>query len=279
MKAVEYYSGEAIDSVQFPDTGLRKIGSVVRSVKIIDGYREVVDRNTDRTYAIVKDGYVLVRHEDVLSGMDTVCAEYPEFGVPDKEIWFSNYGGRMKVRYTFKDVPMEIGTLADGTPDIVHPTYEAMCSYDTSLAQYILMGGLRFVCTNGLVVGKVLGEYKRKHTAGLDLAKAKTIISNGMENYSKATNLWISYTKRNAFMNEVNAYEILGFQKAEKLSIESEIKKVGNVIKWDEEPEGREVEINAWQLLNIYTAEASHRITDITRRAKVQSDVAKLFNN
>ena len=278
MRASAYYRDKEIDDMVFPDTAKRRIGHLVRNIKAIPDYRAIVDRNTDRTFAIVKDGYQVVRHEDIIAQMDELCTDFPEYGKPVREVWLSNHGGRMKTRWTFHDVDFEIGKLANGEPDTVHPTMETLASYDTSLAQIMLMGGFRVICSNGMVVGKILGKYKRKHTANLDLARAKMVLANGMANYSEATDLWLSYTDRNAFLSEVNCYEEIGFNKDERMSIEASIKAQGNIIKWDdEEKDNRDVEINAWELLNIFTQEASHRVSDITRQSKIQDKIAKTF--
>lgn len=278
MREAVYFKGKQIDEMIFPDACERGITQGVRKQKVIPGYKAITDRNTDRVFAIVKSGYNLQLHEDVISKMDELCHEFPEYGEPTREVWMSNHGGRMKTRWTFDAVDFEIGTLSNGEPDIVHPTMETFCSYDTSLAQRTLVGGFRVVCTNGMVVGKVLGDYKRKHTTSLDLDMAKATLANGMRSYSEATKLWLSYADRNATIDEINCYDTIGFNKDEKLSVESGIKKEGKVLKWDDEDiEKRVVEINAWDLFNIYTAESSHRIKDVTRQTKVNDNIAKSF--
>ena len=280
MKPSAYYRDADISDIEFPDIGEREVCQGKRNMILIPNHKAIVDKNTNYCYAIVKDGYKIIQHKEVIERIDDICTQFPEYGTPVREIWMSNYGGRMKTRWTFKGIDFAIGKLADGTPDTVHPTLETFSSCDTSLAQWTTVGGWRKICSNGLTVGKTLGSYKRKHTLNLDLDKAKRVLVNGMENYSKAQNLWLSYTERDAFMKEVNAYESIGFQKLEKLSIEREIKRKGKIIKWEnEKPEDRIVEINAWELLNIYTAEASHRITDVTRQQKVQDNIAKTFAN
>ncbi|RLI66829.1 MAG: hypothetical protein DRO67_00200 [Candidatus Asgardarchaeum californiense] len=278
MNSIAYYKNKEISDMEFPDPAKRRIGHLVRNVKPIPNYRAVVDRNTDRTFAIVKDGYKVVKHEDVINQMDELCAEFPEYGTPTREVWLSNYGGRMKTRWTFTDVDFEITTLSNGKPDIVHPTMETFASYDTSLAHRTLVGGFRVVCSNGMIVGKILGEYKRKHTASLELGIAKAVLTDGMREYSKATDLWISYANRNASITEINCYEEIGFNKNERASIEASIKSKGKVIQWDnEEKKNRKVEINAWELYNVLTQEASHRITDVKRQLKVTDNISKVF--
>jgi len=279
MQGYVYHKDTPVEEIIFPDAALRKIGHVVRNVVPIPGYQAVVDRSTNYTYAIVKDGYKLLRHEEVINALDTLCEEFPEYGVPTKEIWLSNFGGRMRTRYTFKGIDLEIGKLRDGSPDTVHPTLETMCSYDTSLAQLTEIGGYRLICTNGMRIGKILASYKRKHTASLDLEIAKNVLTQGMEGYAEAAGLWFSYAQRLATLDEINAFESIGFQAHEKIEVESEIKRLGNVIKWDDnDMDECKVEINAWDLYNIYTAEATHNIKDITRQHKVQGNIAEVFN-
>jgi len=278
MKEKVYYKDTPLEDIEFPNVAIRKVASVVRNIHVIPGYKVIVDADTDRAFAIVKSGYKLLEHEEAIRRMDAICSVFSEYGTPTKEIWMSNYGGRLKVKYTFKDVDFEIGTLSNGKPDTVHPTMEMLGSYDTSLAHKMSVGGYRVVCSNGLVVGKVLASYKRKHTDSLNIEEAVAKLSTAMSDYSKATNLWLSYRDRKAFLEEVNAYEVVGFSKVEKESIEASIKRDANVIAWDnEDPEKRKVEINAWELLQIYTAEITHKVPDIVRQTKLNEKIANVF--
>jgi len=280
MKGAAYYKDTDINDIEFPVPEKARVAHGIRNLTAIPDYRAVIDKTTGNTFAIVKKGYKIIPHQDIITQMDEICHKFPEYGEPTREIWMSNFGGRMKTRWTFPEVNFAIGNLPDGTPDTVHPTYETMASYDTSLAHSTYIGGIRMICTNGMFVGKLLAKYKRKHTIGLNLQQAQKILTSGMENYSKAQDLWLSYTKRDALLSEVNCYELVGFHKDEKFSIENSIKKQGNVITWDDEDENklnRNVKINAWELMNILTKEATHTVKDITRQAKIQENIANMF--
>jgi hypothetical protein len=278
MRANMYYRDTALEDIEFPNVAMRKVANVVRTMNMIPGYRAVVDADTNRTFAIVKSGYKLIEHAEAIQQMDTICDTFKEYGTPTKEIWTSNFGGRLKVKYTFKDVDFEIGKLSNGKPDTVHPTMEMLGSYDTSLAHKMLVGGYRLICSNGLTVGKVLASYKRKHTDSLNIEEAAMRLSSAMADYSKATDLWLSYRGRKAFLEEVNAYEAVGFNKTEKESIEASIKDSAKVITWDDdEPKNREVEISAWELLQIYTAEITHKVPDIVRQSKLNDKITNIF--
>lgn len=273
MRERAYAKGDDVHDMVFPEPALRGVWQGVRKGKAIEGYRAVVDKTTDRTYTIVMDGYELLDHRAVLSCHDEIINGFPEWGNATREVWMSNFGGRCRIRDTFKEIDFEIRP-----GDVVNPTLESYASYDTSWAQRTLVGGFRVVCTNGMTVGKILAEYKRKHTASLDLETAKLIVSAGMQNYTDVTELWKQLASRKAFIEEVNAFEIIGFNKSERTSIEREIKDKGTVKQWDaDDIEKREVDIGAWDLYNIYTAEASHRVEDITRRAKITDKVTSTF--
>lgn len=278
MKSDVYYKNEQIDELIFPNAGMRHVAHMVRDVKPIPNYRAIVDKDTDRTFAIVKSGYKILKHEEVIRQMDELCTEFPEYGKPTREIWMGNHGGRMKTRWTFNDIDFVIGNLPDGKPDIVHPTMEAFASYDTSLAQQMIMGGFRTVCSNGMIVGKILAKYKKKHTASLDIERARMVLTEGMRDYSDTVDLWLSYAEREAELSEINCYDALGFNADEKRNVEAKIKSLGKVKKWDdEEPDNRVVSIDAWTLLNIFTEEATHRIPDVNRQLKVQQNISKAF--
>jgi hypothetical protein len=264
------FTDDQIDNIPFPEVKARPLFQGLRTHKRVEGYNAIVNASDDRVFSIVSEGYKLVDHREVLSKINDICVSMPEYGEPMREVWFSNYGGRMKTRWTFKDVDFEI------TPgDFVHPTLESFSSYDTTLAQKFMVGGFRVVCTNGMTVGKILSQYKRKHTASLDLDIARNLIKNGLINYSEAVGLWKNLANRKATLKEVCAFEELNFNASERIEVENEIKKIGNVVKWDVEE--KEIDINAWDLMNIYTAEIEHRVPDITRRDKILEGLAKTF--
>lgn len=275
MKEHQYYDNSRFTEAVFPNTTLRHIGHLVRNVRPIEGYRAVVDLDTDRTFAIVSAGYKLIQHQEVVNQIDTLVGSMPEWGAPNRELWLSNYGARLKVRYTFPEIDFEIKP-----GDVVHPTIETLASFDTTLAQKMLVGGFRLVCSNGMVVGKTLASYKRKHTVGLNLDQARSIMQDGMARYSEAAELWKAYTNRLATPKEVFAYETsLPFHTIEKAAIEMELRKQGRVLQWDDDDKTkRQVEINAWDLYNILTAEATHRVQDVTRSHQILEGVPGVFS-
>jgi Domain of unknown function (DUF932) len=276
MNAYKHYSQKAMEQVIFPDVVMRGISHIRQEdgeTTLIQGYNAVVNQHNDHTFAIVKDGYKPVQHAEVIDLLDTICREYPEYGNPEKEMWLSNQMGRMRVRYTFKDVNYEVRP-----GDAIHPTFESYASHDTSLAQRFDVGAFRFICTNGMKIGKSIAHYKKKHVESLDLQIAREMIQIGMRNFSETQKLLIAFTERQALENEVFMYESLPFSPSEKFDVETQIKRQGKVIKWDDkEPESRKVEINMYDLYNIYTDIASHNVLDMNRQLRLEDGIAKAF--
>ena len=266
------YCGDV--EIPFPKATMRKVACVTRNVHPIEGYQAICSIEDDLVYAIVSDEYKLVQHQEVLDVVSQICLEHPEWGKPERTVWLSPNGARKKASWRFPEVEFEIKP-----GDVVNPTIEVFSSFDTTLAQHLTLGGFRLVCTNGMIIGKMLAEYKRKHTATLDLGIAASTIASGMTSYSNMVGLWQKYAERLATKSEYTLFEELPFHGPEKERILSEIHKQGTVIKWDIEngKKVRAAEINGWDLLNIYTYEATHNVQDITRQVKILEGISKGF--
>jgi len=274
MNAYKHYTESMMKDVTFPNVEMRSIAHSDNGIfTSIPGHAAVVDTNNGHAFAVVKDGYKPVQHAEVIGLLDEVCASFPEYGLPTKEMWLSNQMGRMRVRYTFKEIDFEVRK-----GDVIHPTFESYASHDTSLAQRFDVGAYRLICTNGMKIGEMFAKYKKKHVASLELDVAKEMITLGMQNFSEAQNLLISFVERQALASEVFMYEALPFSPTEKFDVETQIKRLGKVIAWDDkEPEKRKVEINAYDLYNIYTDVASHNVLDMNRQLRLDDGIAKAF--
>ena len=260
--------------VPFPTASLRHIGCMVRNIRPIEGLKSICNIEQDLSYCIVTDEYKLIQHQEVLDVVAQICAMHPEWGTPERTVWLSPNGGRTKATWRFPEIEFEIRP-----GDCINPTIETFSSFDTTLAQYFTLGGFRLVCSNGMVIGKMLAEYRRKHTQGLNLDIAAAQISKGMDIYSNQVGLWKKYAERLATKAEYTLLEELPFHGSEKERILSEMHKNGTVIKWDIESgkKVREVEINSWEMYNILTHEATHNIQDIARQSRILEGVSKGF--
>lgn len=261
--------------MKFPEVELRNVMQGKRKLFPINGYYAVVNTEDESTYAIVSDRYKLVPHQEVIDVMDRLCDTVPGLkgAKVNKEIKLANNSGRMKVKYSFPDLAYEI---IKG--DAINMTLEAFASFDTTLAQRLYLGFWRLICSNGAKIGKTIAEYKRKHTNGLSLDSAAHMIETGLLNFPEAVIGLQNLTTRDAFLQEINLFEAMPLQKEEKALVENEIKRIGVVKHWDNEDiKNRNVQINSWELYNIYTAVATHEVKDLVRQQKIIDSVAEGF--
>jgi hypothetical protein len=89
----------------------------------------------------------------------------------------TEYGTRMALRAT---LPASYGfTPADGHR--VALTFECFNSVDGSVPLFAVVGWLRFVCSNGLVVGTVAAKVKHKHVPPLAIEEISDVLAEGTE--------------------------------------------------------------------------------------------------
>lgn len=274
-RTTAHYVDKAITKRKLPKAALRRIGHVVRNIKVIPGYRAVIHTRTGHTYAIVSHNYKIVQHHEVVELLDSLSTQFPEFGKPTREVWLADYGDIMKARWTFSDVDITVRELPDGTPDIVHPTLEALCSYSNKYAQRISVGGFRVIGSNSIAAGRTLVSYKRTYTKNIDVEVAREVIAHAMSRYNRVTDLWSSYARRDASTREINCYKRIDFREDEKERVAKQIRSIGKV---KHRGRGsRNVQINAWELMNILTAEATHNVNGIPRRDDLLNSIANIF--
>lgn len=127
---------------------------------------------------VVSNSYSLVQHEAVarrcmygvqLAGSDTTNLKC-ELGLTELGEW-------MNLRIYF---PVEYQYLpSDQIP--LDLRLECFNSVDGSNRLIIMLGWLRFVCSNGMVIGETRAEFREVHNKGLDLDAIPTMICKAME--------------------------------------------------------------------------------------------------
>lgn len=268
-----------VEGISLPDPTLRHITHLIRtpSVHPIPGFRAIVDLRDETTFNICKEGYKVVPYQEIIEMMDALAAKYYDtWGPVDKKLSLDRRNGRrVRIKYTFTEALMEIGA---GSGDKMSPSIEALSSLDLSLIMRIYVGAIRLVCTNGMTFGKVLEEYRKKHTEGLSLEVAEQKISSAIEAFNAIPGQLDNFRKISAKKSQVFLYQTLPLSAEQKEKVELEIKKAATTLQWNEEvPEDSVVDINKFELYNIYTAINSHQVTAIEKQVKINDEVAELF--
>jgi hypothetical protein len=126
---------------------------------------------------VVSNSYTLAQHREV----GDICIEgIRDAGVDSEslrcEVGLSDLGEWMNLRIYF---PEEFN-LTPGDGDALGLRLECFNSVDGSSRLVILLGWIRFICSNGLVIGETKAEIRDIHNANMDLSPIPEIIKVGL---------------------------------------------------------------------------------------------------
>lgn len=122
------------------------------------GHKFIIREDTNEILSCMTTDYKLVRNDEVLNAIGPVMKDNK--AVLTEATTFSG-GARMKVKYIMKDTKVKID---EG--DYVNPEIIIRNSYDGSLEASVMAGAFRLVCSNGLVIGFLLGKTGYRHIEG-----------------------------------------------------------------------------------------------------------------
>jgi hypothetical protein len=240
----------------------------------------VWNRGENIVYAVASDKYKLIRHEEVIARAEEIVRGDHGLGSYTRTIKFDNGGGWMRATYTFNGVEVDVG----GHP--INPTLEIFNSYDLTSKLKLLLGAFRLVCTNGLVIGKHLAEYKGRHMPYLSLNMAEDELKLGMGKLEEEAKVWSEWDKE--VMEEKEVLEIidgLSLKKGEEaeLIVEPETTTMVSIETWrmllqmGEKYQERVNAMTRWILFNIITQFITHRVRSEMRKHQLELAVRKQF--
>ena len=151
-----------IHETTFPVKEIPAIGIMPSNKKDYDyddidntGYKFIVREDNNQVLSCMTNDYKLVQNKDLFNLVSPIIKK--ENGTLTDSRIFGD-GSRAKWTWQFNDNKISVG----GT-DKVAPTIDIWNSYDGSIAVNILAGAFRFVCSNGLVIGYILGKANFRH--------------------------------------------------------------------------------------------------------------------
>ena len=213
-------------------------------------YKAIVREDTNEPISIVKSTYQVVPNEMLINKLmhELVALETP-FRIDPSHSFCEN--NRMRLQVTFPDL-----SLKDSESDIPISLF-LHNSYDMSEGVRVFFGGIRSVCSNGMVFGNVLARYYGRHTQGF---KIENITSKLREAYQYLPDI----------QDRINELEMTPAEPELFTKVENEIsKKIAKEVETEEQ-------ISAWELLNRITYIISHSIV-LQQRARYQQNVSKVF--
>ena len=121
-----------------------------------NGYKFIVREDTGQVISCMTDEYKLIKNEEVLDKAIPIIES--RGGVLVEEKTFGN-GARTSWKWKFPDVEVDVG---DG--DLLNPTATITNSYDGSSEASAIAGAFRLICSNGMVIGFILGKNSLRHS-------------------------------------------------------------------------------------------------------------------
>jgi len=122
----------------------------------------VIRTDTNQPLGIISDYYQLIPHKEVLEKSREALLQ--DKLVFEEKIDVTQDGSYCLIQYTFPDVRIEIQK-----GDIVSLQIIIINSYDASTSLRFLIGALRLVCSNGLMINERLSHYSQRHTPKLNI--------------------------------------------------------------------------------------------------------------
>jgi hypothetical protein len=139
----------------------------------------IVDDQSEVAVAVVSRDYQLVQHREVIGSVaEALKNEGIDAAAFKTRLALTTNGERMALSVLMPDEDRFTYPIAED--DSMRFRLECFNSVDGSMTFMMAMGWLRFVCSNGLVVGKALTHVRRAHTPALDLGYVSAAIRQGL---------------------------------------------------------------------------------------------------
>jgi uncharacterized protein DUF932 len=226
-----------------------------------DRYKAIVDPKTGKLFSIVSRDYRLIRHEAAIEQVENAIAETHGLGRHRISTEFYNGGGRMRRKYVFTEISVEI---QDG--DEVNPEIQLLNSYDTAWPFIVILGAFRLICTNGLVIGKKFLHVRKRHVVDLDKIGLEEEVSTALERFLLQTDQWKTWADRQLTLESYDG--IMESMKLGKRATEEIRNRMRNE-KAGDSADGFPI-LTLWVFFNILTWFITHRAVSLNHRVEME---------
>ena len=225
------------------------------SLPEIAGYKAIVSpQNGDKkVISVVKDSYKLIPNRELIEPfLDQVSNLHVRWRI-DPSHSFCELN-RMRLQITFPDI-----MIRDEESEIPLSLY-LHNSYDMSEGVRCLWGGIRLACSNGLLLGTIMGTFYSRHTQGFEFKNIQNQFDRALEKIDKVQS-------RINHLRNIPANESL----IEELQKTLGKKRLAEILQTDRVPDASQ-----WQLMNDITYFISHQV-EKPKRGDLQLGVSKVF--
>ncbi len=226
-----------------------------------EDYRALVNPDTGVVFSIVSKDYKLIRHEAAIKKVNKVISKTPELGKYETTVAFYGKGARMRMKYCFTDIPIEIKP-----DDYIFPELQLFNSYDTTWPFIVLVGAFRFVCANGLVIGEKFLNIRKRHVYDFDKILLEQHISTALEKINSQADQWKQWTDRG--LNQASYAQIMKTMKFGKKATEVIEKRIQKETKKFHD-NGFPV-LTLWVFFNILTWYITHKAVSLNHQVEME---------
>lgn len=220
----------------------------------IKGYKAIIaPEKSNKVISVAKNSYKLVRNKELIEPfLEQVCSLGVRWKV-DPSHSFCEIN-RMRLQITFPDI-----LIKDEESEIPLSVY-LHNSYDMSEGVRLFWGAIRTICSNGMVLGSILGSLYARHTKGF-------CFENFYEEFGNASDKIQSVQNHIQILQNRPVEEELMEQLQKSLGV----RRMEEIVATDRLPD-----MSQWELLNDITYFISH-CEEKPKRADLQMKTSKVF--
>lgn len=209
----------------------------------IKGRMAVVRTDTEKVVGIVSDQYKILRHAEVIQAFHDAIGS----GAEQRKLTVVRNGAQMYANYRIKNVE---GEVRKG--DVVGMDLTVKNSYDGTNTLQIMLGALRLVCENGMVISKGFVGLSQKHVG----ANAQVKVDEIRERVAEAS---VQFIKQLSVMRAMAQHEIGSMAPSSIDMFEKErVKLPQYILDLAAAEYGRAGDRTMWGVYNAYTSAITH---------------------
>lgn len=244
-----------------PDVELKSVwySGEIKPRNLSEDHQAVVDKNTDRLFAIHSDRYGLLKHEEAIS---IVGNQLKEQGLEyDLSVDSYKNGGCSRAIFRLPGLALPVDKKGK---DLVEPEAHVLNSYDGSSGAIVQGGAYRLICANGLVVGRTFHFARQIHVGDIE-TKFMMQAEKLAEAFRFQVEEWKAWQQKELGLCDLEVgIDALGAKKYQREAL-IEVDKLGRK------------KLNWWIFFNILTAIVTHRMGSIQRQIHAENQIRKVF--
>ncbi len=252
---------KCLEKISFPKVGERPVAWIGDGIHTTPDHKAIVDLDTGKIFSIVSKDYKLICHEHAIEQVDTEISKTSELGKFNTSTKFYNDGARMRRTYCFYEIEVTIKPN-----DKVNPELILFNSYDTKWAFMVLLGAFRFVCSNGLVVGKKFLHLRKRHFYDFKQIDLNEQVAGALIRFNDQTEQWKRWSTRKLTEKKyMNIMRGMGFGLSAGKEISNRLKQEAEESQGDGFPI-----ITIWAFFNILTWYVTHRTVSLNHQVEIE---------